>query len=144
MKGFRLQASGFRLALLVLFAACGPKQAPVAGGGGSAEPVVNDQRTPIEKRRDAACEQLGPKLTACAVEDAKADLDAGKITKQQFDQDTAAGVQAKNTEEFEKACKGTDMSSRQVRVLEVCFREETACDPLRTCLENLQPKKESP
>ena len=140
---FGLRTSGFGSIVLVLIVACGGKQPVVAnggGGGGSAAPV-NDQRTPIEKRRDAACDQLGPKLTACAVEDAKHDLDAGKITKQQFDQDTATGVQAKNTEEFEKACKGTDMSSRQVRVLEVCFREEHQCDPLGECLKNLEPKR---
>jgi hypothetical protein len=32
------------------------------------------------------------------------------------------------------------MSSRQVRVLEVCFREETECAPLEACLANLSPE----
>jgi hypothetical protein len=139
--GFGLWALGFGLAI-----GCSGGQHPAGGGSGSdvLTPPLQDTRTPLEKRRDGACDQLGPKLTACAVEDAQADLASGKITKQQFDQDTASGVQHKNTEEFEKACKGSNMSSRQVRVLEVCFKEETACDPLRKCLENLQPKKETP
>jgi len=93
--------------------------------------------TPIEQRRDAACDQLGPKLTVCAVEDAKASLAAGKIDKPQLERDTAPAVQHKNTEEFLKACKATPYSSRQVRVLEVCFREETRCGPLLDCLGHL-------
>jgi hypothetical protein len=124
------------LGCAVVLAACGGTQRPAA----DVPPAPQDTRTPIEQRRDAACERLGPKLTACAVEDAKADLAAGKTSQQQFEQDTAAPVQAKNTEEFERQCKGSQMSSRQVRVLEVCFREETQCDPLRACLENLKPR----
>src|SRR5262245_27733420 len=50
---------------------------------GSASPAkpapAADSRTPIEQRRDAACERLAPKITACAVEDARAKLAAGKI-----------------------------------------------------------------
>jgi hypothetical protein len=97
-----------------------------------------DTRTPIEQRRDAACDQLGPKLTACAVEDARADLAAGKVGQQQFALDTAPEVQRKNTEKFQAACRGTAYSSRQVRVLEVCFRAETQCGPLLDCLEHLK------
>ncbi|HEX2689992.1 MAG TPA: hypothetical protein VHN14_25415, partial [Kofleriaceae bacterium] len=93
-----------------------------------------DPRTPIEKRRDAACDQLGPKITDCAVEDARAALTAGTIGQQQFDRDTAPEVRHKNTEEFQRTCKSTAYSSRQVRVLEVCFHEETRCAPLLDCL----------
>jgi hypothetical protein len=32
------------------------------------------------------------------------------------------------------------MSSRQVRVHEVCMREETECDALTACLENAKPE----
>jgi hypothetical protein len=133
-----------RVALLAIaLAACGGAQAPATGGGGSgsAEPVAHDTRTPFEKRRDAACRQLAPKLTACAAEDAKADLDAGKTTPEQYKQDTNPKVLEKNTDDFIDKCTGwRDMSSRQLRVLEVCFKEETDCGPLRACLANLQPK----
>ena len=123
--------------VLVLLFACGGKQ-PAANGSGSGEPTgpAKDTRTPIEVRRDAACDQLGPKVTACAVEDAKADLAAGKTTQKQYDQDTSSEVQHRNTEKFLEACK-IPMSSRQVRVLEVCFKEESACDALLDCLSHL-------
>lgn len=99
-----------------------------------------DSRTPIQRRRDAACDQLGPRITACAVEDARASLAAGKIDQRQFELDTAPGVQRKHTEEFDRACKGAAYSSRQVRVLEVCSREETRCAPLLECLGHLSDR----
>jgi hypothetical protein len=124
--------------VVLLLAACGGKPAPAGPGSGSAEPIgiVKDTRSELEKRRDTACEQLGPKLTACAVADAKAELDAGKITKKEFDLNTGSEVQRKNTDEFVKACR-VPMSSRQVRVLEVCFKEEQQCGPLADCLTHL-------
>jgi hypothetical protein len=127
--------------LLGALLACGAPQRPPDDDGRSGRPQpapVTDPRTPIEARRDAACDQLGPKLTACAVEDARANLAAGKIGRDQFERDTAPAIQHKNTEEFVRACKGTAYSSRQVRVLEVCFREETQCAPLLDCLEHLR------
>ena len=113
------------------------------GGAHHAEPAsasapVPDTRSPIERRRDAACDQLGPKLTSCAVEDARANLAAGKIDQAQLERDTAPAVQRKNTEDFAVACKSTVYSSRQVRVLEVCFRDEPACAPLLDCLGHLK------
>jgi hypothetical protein len=124
------------------------REPPAASGAPATPPayVASDPRTPvpprtprtpIEQRRDAACDQLGPKITACAVEDAKADLAAGKIDRPQFDRDTAPDIQRKHTEEFGKACKGHAYSSRQVRVLEVCLREEARCGPLLDCLGHL-------
>jgi len=124
-----------------LVACGGPQRSP--GGADSAAreppaaPVARDPRTPIERRRDAACDQLGPKITACAVEDARADFAAGKIDRPQLERDTAPAIQRKHTEEFAKACKGEAYSSRQVRVLEVCFREEARCGALLECLGHL-------
>lgn len=134
------------LCIAVAIASCGSPQQPAPAGEGSgnlgsAEPVAKDTRTPFEIRRDAACNQLAPRLTACAVDDAKADLAAGKVTQQQFQQDTAPEVLHKNTEQFVEKCTGwRDMSSRQVRVLEVCFKSETECGSLKDCLKNLEAK----
>jgi len=126
-------------AAAVLLACGGPPRKPGPDGVRASDPPAagTDSRTPIEQRRDVACEQLGPKLTACAVEDARADLAAGKIQQSQFDADTAPAVQHKNTDEFLKACKTTRYSSRQVRVLEVCFRDEPRCAQLLDCLGHL-------
>ena len=123
----------------VLLVACGGSKPPATTtGSGAAEPpgVVTDTRSEIEKRRDAACETLKPRLVQCAVDDAKAELDAGKITQQQFTQDTSPDVKAKLGSEWMKSCT-VEMSSRQVRVLEVCFKEEQQCGPLLACLEHL-------
>jgi hypothetical protein len=124
--------------VIVMLAACGSKPAPTgpATGSGSAQPAP-DPRTPIVRRRDAACDALGPKLVACAVSDTKADLDAGKISKAQFD-DLTAPVWLKRLEaKWFKECKVDEISSHQVRVLEVCFKEEQECGPLLDCLTHL-------
>jgi hypothetical protein len=122
--------------------ACGGSQASTtSAGSGDPQPgsaTAQDTRSPIERRRDAACEQIGPELTACAVADTKADLAAGKITQAQFDDQTAAKYQHALTNKWIAGCE-TPKSSRQVRVLEVCLREEHDCDPLTQCLQNLQP-----
>ena len=131
------------LIFLVVLAACGQKSStPIANAGsgtGSNEtpPKPTDTRTELEKRRDGACETLGPKITQCAVEDAKRELAAGKVKQKDYDATTAPDVLRKNTYEFIKACEKPQYSSRQVRVLEVCQREESACEALLACLENL-------
>ena len=153
MTGSRTSGRALACAVCAIWAAC---LADAACGGAQrktdADPVpappaasanggpARTPSTPIDQRRDAACEQLGPKLTACAVEDARADLAAGKITKAQLDRDIAPEVQRKNTEKFLEACKGASYSSRQVRVLEVCPKEESECGPMLSCLDNLNKK----
>jgi len=120
-------------------AGCGGPQRAADGAAATEAPpaAASDPRTPIERRRDAACDQLAPRITACAVEDARADLAAGKTDQRQFARDTAPEIQRKNTEKFLTACKTARYSSRQVRVLEVCHREEAQCAPLLDCLGHL-------
>ncbi|HVK73829.1 MAG TPA: hypothetical protein VM734_10930 [Kofleriaceae bacterium] len=115
-------------------AACGPKgkppEDPLPGDDDGAAP----KRTEIEVRRDAACEALGPKITACALEDARRTMSPEELA--QLDPEQVGPV---HTREFIKDCKQRQLSSRQVRVYEVCMREETACEPLLACLENATP-----
>jgi len=119
----------------------GPQRATEDAPANRAPGAAVDTRTPIEQRRDTACERLGPKITACAVADARADLAAGKVDQRQFARDTAPEVQQRNTEEFERRCKTAQYSSRQIRVLEVCLREEAACAPLLDCLGHLSDRE---
>ncbi len=125
------------IALVGALAGCGAKQTP-KGGEGSADPVgvVADTRTPLEKRRDDACDKLAPRLTQCAVDDAKADQASGKISKAELDKDTAPDILRKNTADAKTACK-VELSSRQVRVLEVCMAEESECGPMQDCLGHI-------
>jgi hypothetical protein len=126
------------LAIVLLLAACGSSQPETTTPTTDPDPpgVVADTRTELERRRDTACDTLVPRLTQCAVDDAKAELEAGRITQAKYNEITASGVQAKNSDEAEKECK-VELSSRQVRVLEVCQTAETECDPLIACLGNL-------
>ncbi|HLL20596.1 MAG TPA: hypothetical protein VK427_00615, partial [Kofleriaceae bacterium] len=74
---------------LVLVAACGGKSPPPSSTGPGDPPgVVSDTRTELEKRRDAGCEKLEPRIVQCAVEDAQAELAAGRISKKDFDANT--------------------------------------------------------
>jgi hypothetical protein len=103
---------------------------------GSNQPPAHDSRTAIEQRRDVACKALGPRITKCAVEDAKVAAQKGEITQKQLTDISTPEVLAKNTAEFVEKCEAP-MSSRQVRVLEVCEHSETDCAPLLACLEHL-------
>jgi hypothetical protein len=131
-------------ALALALAACAgkppPQQPPPSNGSDEHPGVVADTRPEIERRRDAACEKLGPKLAQCAVEDSRAMLAAGKITRQQHEDATKPDVVRGLAADWQKKCRKGYMSSRQVRVLEVCHREESECGPLEACLRNLDPE----
>ena len=125
----------------LVLAACGGSktQTPVSNAGSADDPPgpVADTRTEIERRRDEACKTLGPRITQCAVDDAKIALTEGKISKAQYDEITKPEVKAKNSQEFVKECTAKELSSRQVRVLEVCQKEESECGPMLSCLDNI-------
>ena len=131
------------LVALLALAACGgasssssSSSSPSPGPGDDPPGVVQDTRSELEKRRDTGCEQLRPRLVQCAVDDARAELEAGRMSQADFQANTAPEVTNRLGVEWMKSCR-VEMSSRQVRVLEVCFREETACAPLLACLEHL-------
>ncbi len=110
---------------------CGGKDAKPTGPG---TPAPTPTRTELEVRRDAACEALGPRLTACAADEARRTMSPEELAK--LDLEQTAPV---HTEEFIAECKRQQLSSRQVRVYEVCVAEETECEPLVACLDNVSP-----
>lgn len=140
------------LPIAFALAACGspPAPQPPTNAGSGDTPAVHDTRTAIEKRRDSACEQLGPRNTACAVEDAAHSLQVGvdpdgkKYTHEMYDRDTSRDVQAKNTEVFVDKCKKQHLNSYQVRVYEVCMRQERDCDPMLQCLQHVRDPAAGP
>jgi hypothetical protein len=86
--------------------------------------------------RDAACESLAPRLTDCAIADARATMSPDELAK--LDLEKTAPV---HTQKFLESCKAQTLSSRQVRVYEVCQREESDCEPLIACLDNASPQR---
>jgi hypothetical protein len=137
--------------LAALAGACGgtskPSSPPPGGGASSSgddDLTIHPQGGPpadseIHRRRNAACEGVGAKVTQCAVEDTRNDK-AHPPTKDELAQlDQTAAI---NKREFIKACEAHEMSSRQVRVYEVCLGAETECDKFLACLDNAtQPAK---
>ncbi|KAB2896515.1 MAG: hypothetical protein F9K40_14365 [Kofleriaceae bacterium] len=130
-------------ATVIVLAACGSKHTKSEGGdtlpddlrsSGNDDPPA---MTELQKRQAAACEALGPRLTECAIADARATMTADELAK--LDVENTAPI---HTREFVKSCKAQTLSSRQVRVYEVCMREETECGPLTACLENASPTAE--
>lgn len=129
-------------AFVLTIAACGNKNK----GGGDDDTLPDDLRgsgaataepapqTELQKRQAAACEQLGPRLTDCAIADARATMTPEQLAE--LDIEKTGPV---HTREAIQQCKEQTLSSRQVRVYEVCMREETACDALTACLENAAP-----
>ncbi len=136
---------GMRALVLIaalLGVACGGKQTTGTGSGSGSDPPppLKDTRTELEKRLAAACESVGKKATQCALDDAKKDLAEGKVSQKDFDLNTKPELLEENTARFVKKCNVPTMSSRQVRVLEVCFKEETECGPFLDCLSHLEDK----
>lgn len=133
---------GMKPVFLVVLIACGGKQpsAPTTGSGSAETGPVKDTRNEFQKRLAVACESVGKRITDCAVADAKKEVDAGRMTQKDFDLNTKPEILEKNTEEFVKKCDLPAMTSRQVRVLEVCHKEETECDPFLDCLSHLNDK----
>ncbi len=132
------------LLLCAALAACGGGSTAPAAGGGTTPPPPADTRTAFERRLDDACLAVGKRLSMCALEDASARLEAGETTQAEYDATTQPDVLKANAQKWRDTCYQPDRSSRQVRVLEVCDQQETACDPLVACLENLNTPVAAP
>ncbi len=122
----------------ILLGACGSK----TSGGGDTLPEdlragpadAGSPASELEARQGAACEALGPRLTACAIADARATMSPQELAE--LDIENTSRI---HTREFVKSCNAQSMSSRQVRVYEVCMAEESECGALTACLGNASP-----
>ena len=136
------------LFVIAIGAACGGSKTPATSpGSGAASASASDDDTltetapandtPIHKRRNAACDKVGAKLAACAVEDTKNDKAHPPTADELRDLDKTAAIDKR---EYVKGCVAQEMSSRQVRVMEVCLEQATACEAFVTCLDNMKPQ----
>ena len=122
----------------VLAIGCGGTSQPSASA--TTPDIANGPKlSPFQERQNAACEALGPKITQCAIDDAKATMTPEKLAELKLDQTAPI-----NTKKFIDKCEASQMSSRQLRVHEVCFKQETECAPLLACLDNAKPQSATP
>jgi len=135
-----------RWTLLLLLVACGGHQqqqqkqivsdddlASLSSGPGESEPPPPEDE--LHRRQYAACEQIIPRMTSCAVDDAKKNMTAEQLKN--LDVDATAKI---HTREYTKKCKKCALNGYQVRVLEVCYAQTDNCDDLRDCLDNLNKR----
>lgn len=113
--------------------------AAVAGCGGAGRGQDEPRQTELERRQYAACKAAAERTTECAVADARATMTPKQLEALELD-DTAR----RNTDKFMEACLAHPMSSRQVRVFEVCYREERQCEPFFACLDYAKPSAAPP
>jgi hypothetical protein len=112
------------------------------GGGGAPTPTQPDPdpapmqpaTTELQRRQEAACDALGPRLTSCAYEDAKRTMTKAELAREEIE-----AKRPEHTKLIVEKCREQQMSSRQLRVYEVCMREESECAPLINCLEYAKP-----
>ena len=113
-----------------------------ACGGGTPAPAQPDPelgatapgKTEFQRRQEAACDAFGPRLTQCAYEDAKRTMTPAELAKEEVE-----AKRPEHTKLIVDKCRKQQMSSRQLRVYEVCMREESECAPLINCLEYAKP-----
>jgi hypothetical protein len=114
-----------------------------SGGASDSAPAVSpeeqkrqDALAQLKARQDAACETLGPRITECAIADARKTMSKEELAELDLEKTGPA-----HTQKYVDECKAADYSQRQVRVMEVCQKEESECEPMLACLENnLGPK----
>lgn len=132
-------ATAWLLTALVAWGACGGGGSPSAAEPAPSGPPAPPPQTEFQRRQTAACDQLGPRLTRCAYESAKRNLTPEQMKKEQVDAKVPD-----HTAKIVDECHKQQMSSRQLRVYEVCMREESECEPLISCLEYAKPQHAKP
>ncbi|CAN5826175.1 hypothetical protein BH11MYX2_BH11MYX2_24410 [soil metagenome] len=129
------------LVLVLALSACGGKSAGPADPAPKNTGVAKDTRTPFEQRLGTACMSVANKLTACAITDTDAKLASGEITQKDHDDLVKPKyTDALTSKSFDQCNQPDKRSSRQVRVLEICLKEEQACAPLLDCLDHMNNK----
>lgn len=134
-----LQVMGARIAgvMFVLLAAC-------AGGssGTTAQepPLSNSRSVELDAAQDAACQRLAPKVTDCAIEDARATMSPQDFADMARDLDELAD---RNSEQYIDHCTRSPMSRRQLEVYEQCALDVT-CEEFLACTDRAKPAVTSP
>lgn len=134
---------GIRVAILVALAVLAPACSGRAREGAAARPVEQPAQqsdreaalAELRARQEAACEGVGKKLFACAVEDARASMRPEEFAKLEPEQ-----LEAEYVSRFQDECLEKDMSPRQVNVYEGCL-QDTRCEVFVPCLDAARPQQ---
>jgi len=129
-----------RLALLAaVFFACGSPQTTTQ----AEDPPPDSRKQAIERldaRQRQACQRMCPRLTECALEDAKANVSPADLK----DGPSLEEIAPSHTAQCNSECNRTRLSLRQIRVYEGCMdKKQLDCGALVVCLEQAQSKKSS-
>ena len=135
-----IQIARHLIAPLLLAAACssssgaGDTTTPPAGGGGedAAPPTEQEQaEAKLRAAQESAVEALCERLYHCAVEDLPPEKRAEVKPEE---------LEPKFRADCEDEANRSDLSPRQVRVIQRCVNEAQECGALAECLDEAQKK----
>ncbi len=92
-------------------------------------------REALLMRQDAACDRVGDRLFACAVQDGQASMD-----EEAFAELEVSKLKAQYKRDFQASCMRSALSLRQVQIYEGCTAQDGGCDTLLSCLDKAQPQ----
>jgi hypothetical protein len=104
-----------------------PASAPPAG---SSEPAAGSSEAKLRAAQASAVEAMCERLVQCAVESARANMTPDEVAELNLDE-TAPRLREQCQEDGDKS----QLSPRQVRVVQRCVNEAAECEALQTCLE---------
>lgn len=124
----------FAVAFATLVCACSAGATTAPAGG---EPLENAPPPGLQEAQEAACHRVAPKVTDCAIQDARTTMPPEKFAEMARDLDELA---ARNTEQFLSRCIASDMSPRQVEVYETCPLD-ASCARFLSCTDRATPRR---
>jgi hypothetical protein len=130
------------IALLAAFLllACG-SSTPPPGDTAQARPETPEEakrRQALEQlrvRQEAACEQVTPVVTECAIADARATMKPEEFAKLDVEK-----LRPVHRAEYHESCLASDMSPRQVRIFDECMAD-TTCEVFLVCMDRAKPQR---
>jgi hypothetical protein len=128
------------VASLLVACSCGSSTAPPPEDTTQARPETPEEtkrRLALERlkvRQEAACEQVSPVVTECAIADARATMKPEEFAKLDVER-----LRPVHLARYQDECTASDMSPRQVKIFEECMAD-TTCEVFLACLDKARPQ----
>jgi hypothetical protein len=139
MLGFMMTGSRLATLLFALVVGCSGSSdgaAPAPASHQAAAPADEAPPSPDEKLRSAqesAVAAVCERLVDCAVE-------AGAMTPEEVQELEAEGTVRRFRDKCEAEGAQSELSPRQIKIVQRCVNDARACDELQTCLEEAKKK----